>query len=169
VISKTVGLGSLYEIVKAAGFVPSQDFTDGRISSVTRSHGRFAFSGCQLCCFMRFQRQTVLVLFTRLQRWPVLFFHKISQTAGLGSFYEIAKVAGFFPSRDFIYGQFSSVMRSHGRSAFSGCWLGSVKRFQQRLVLVLFTRLQRLPVLSLLEISLTVGLVQLQDFTGGWR
>jgi len=29
----------LYEIAKAAGFVTSRDFTDGRFSSVIRSHG----------------------------------------------------------------------------------------------------------------------------------
>jgi len=53
--------GFVYKIAKA------DDFTDGQISSVTRSHRRSAFSGCWLCFVMRSQRLQVLVLFTKLQ------------------------------------------------------------------------------------------------------
>jgi len=63
--------GYLYEIAKVDGFVSSRDFINGLFNLVTRSHGRSAFSGCQM------------VFFTRLQRQPVLFLHKISRTAGL--------------------------------------------------------------------------------------
>jgi len=75
--------GFLYEIAKAAGFVPSQDYTDGRFSLATKSHRGLAFSGFLLCSVNRFQRQLVLVLFTRLQRWPVLYLHEISLTVSL--------------------------------------------------------------------------------------
>jgi len=111
-ISKTAGLSSLYEIAKVAGFVPSRDFTYGQFSSVTRSHGRSAFSGCRL-----------------------FFCHEISKTSMAlkdDFLYEIAKAPGFVSSRDFTDGRFSSVIRSHGGSAFSSCQLCYVMRFQKR-------------------------------------
>jgi len=70
----------------AGGFVTSQDFTVSRFSSFKRPHGRSAFSGCRVCSVIRFQGRLVMVLFTRLQRQPVLFLHEISLTAGLVRF-----------------------------------------------------------------------------------
>jgi len=104
-------LCSFYEIAKVAGFVPSRDFTADWFNSVTKTHGRSAFSGCRLCSVMRFQRWMVLVLV---------------------SLYEIAKAAGFIPSRDFTDSRFNSVTRSHGQLAFSDCRVCSVMRFQTR-------------------------------------
>jgi len=83
-------------MIAMAGFVPSQDFTYDRFCSVTRSRGRSAFNGCRLCSV------------TTFQRWPVLVF---------GSIYEIAMAVGFVPSQDLTEGQFSSVTRTHRRSA----------------------------------------------------
>jgi len=116
------GLGPWFSLRDciAVGFVPSQDFTDGRFTSVTRSHGRSAFSDYRLCFVIRFQRRQEI-----------------------GSLYEIAKAVGFVPSRDFTDGWFSSVTRSHGQSAFSGCRLCSVMRFQRRQVLVFLYNIAR--------------------------
>jgi len=102
-----------YEIAKAAGFVTTQDFIDGRFSLITRSYGQSAFSGCQICSVIRFQRQpwfSKTVFFTRLLGRPVLFLHEILLTACLirlrdlmGSRFSVA--VGSVLSCDFIDGR----------------------------------------------------------------
>jgi len=60
---------------------------------------------------------------TRSHRRSALFYHETSKTAGLGPWIYL---------RDCNGGWFNLFTRSHGQSAFSGCQVCSVMRFQRR-------------------------------------